>query len=431
MAKSTKTIKLNDTNTPSVLFMEIKPISTVQIGSSYRKDFPFIFFGEKNQFPQQLIALADNSTIHNALLETTTRWIAGDGLIIEEGNISEKQLYKLFNQKDYLYRLAKDMAMFGGFYKQVIWNNGGQIAELNHLDFSTIRTGKIDIQTKKINEFFYSPDWNISTWKRDYSGDNEIYKPSSIPAFNPKTFRKDRQFGQLIQIKNYKAGKNNLYYAEPVYLAALNYIDIASKVSELHKANIDNGMMPSYHIHLYEDLSDPEKRRRVEKGIQDKFSGASNAGKFIVTWSTDIEVTPKVIPLQINNLPEMFGLLSEKVNDEIISAHRVPPFLANIRIKTGFTDAGNAMREAIENFQNTVILPYQRMITDSLEYLLSFNGIEAKLSISNLSPISMVGDVSLIGKTVTINEYRTQILGLEEIDGGNKLIDSGFNFNQK
>jgi len=407
-------------NEPSIMFFDLgKDVNTSPIISErIAKQKPYVFFGKDNLFPQDLIALSDNSTLHSALLETSSKWIAGDGLVIEADSDRERKkaqdvLNDLFEDERYLWKIAKDVALFGGYYLNVLWNNGGQIEQLKHVDFSTIRVSKMDVQTKEIPSYWFSSDWKVATHKRQYTGQDVIYEPEEIAAFDPKTIRDhlSREHGQLLQIKDYKPGK--LFYAEPMYLGALSYIDISGKVGDLHQANLKNGFVPNYHMHLFEDLSDPEKRRRVEQGINEKFAGSHNAGKIVVTYSSDADIRPMLEPLQANNVHEMYTLLNEKVNAEIIMAHRIPPYLANININNGFSDNGNAMRVSTELYQNTVVLPYQRMITNVLDKLLRINGVEVKTTIAGLNPMSLLGDVELIKETVFKNEYRVT-LGLEE-----------------
>jgi len=269
-----------------------------------------------------------------------------------------------------------------------------------------------------------------ATKKRNFNGLDEIYRPIEVPTFDPDNitnvgFAEDvADKGQCWQIKSYKPSK--IFYAEPMYLGALNWIDIEGKVPNLHISNLDNGMVGSQHIHLFEDLSDPNKRRDVEASINNKFSGTGNAGTVVVTWSTDKDLAPLINPLPNNNTHEMFGMLSNTVNDQLAVTHRFPRVLIPLETKTGLSGAGLAIRESLEYLQNTLIAPYQKQVTDPLQSILKTHGIETKVSIAQLNPINILGDAGLIEKTITRDEYRTKIQGLQPLEEGAVVIaDAG------
>ena len=53
----------------------------VDVRRNRKKDY--IYFGKDNLFPNYLIDLADNCSIHRALLETKSKFIAGEGFSFE------------------------------------------------------------------------------------------------------------------------------------------------------------------------------------------------------------------------------------------------------------------------------------------------------------------------------------------------------------
>lgn len=380
--------------------------------------YDYVFFGNKNLFPQDMIKLADNSSIHAALLAVKSKFIKGSGVTIESERKSdikraERELERIGVNKHFIEKIAKDLAYFGGFYYQVLSERGGRPAKVKHIDFSMVRSGKMN-EEGKVEEFWISSDWEYATGRRAFKNDNKIYEPRPIAVWesNDRALRRER--GELIIGKTYKPGK--LFYAEPDYLAAVNYIEISAQIAELHKNNIDNGMVGSMHIHLFEDLSDPEKRRKVEKGINDKFKGSENAGKIVVTWSTDPTIAAQVNALPVSASHEMFAFLSEKVNQEISAAHSVPFALANIKTASGLQSESELNRISLESFQNTVINPMQDVITDSLEVVLSRIGLEVDIKLKPLKPVDLLASEQLLTQVMEVNEIREKILGLEPLD---------------
>jgi hypothetical protein len=266
-----------------------------------------------------------------------------------------------------------------------------------------------------VEEFYFSPDWEFATKKTSFQPKDEVYKPLPIAVWGSKDRELTKERGQLIQVKSYKPGK--LFYAEPSYLAATNYIEISAQIAELHKNNIDNGMVGSMHIHLYEDLSDGAKRKKVEKSINDKFSGSENAGKVVVTWSTDPTVKTEINAIPVNDSHQMYAFLDEKINAEIAASHRVPLSIAGIKTATGLQSDDQITRSALESFQNVIIEPTQRMIANAFKEVLEYNGIFVDVSIKKLQPIDILASEDLLLQVANIQEVR-KLIGFDaEIEG--------------
>lgn len=419
--------KLENT-APSIQFFHINSASKAPIiNQNLHSQRPYVFFGRDNLFPQRLIALLDNSSTHAAIIDAKIKFIAGGGWIFDgedaENDTARDVLSEVvmgFDNGEYSDRLANDLALFEGYYLNVVWETGGAIAKAQHKDFTMIRSSKMNVETKRIDSWWISPDWAKATKKRNFEGVDKIYKPIEIPTYDPDNitnagFSEDvADKGQCWQIKSYKPSK--IFYAEPMYLGALNWIDIEGKVPNLHISNLDNGMVGSQHIHLFEDLSDPNKRRDVENSINNKFAGTGNAGTIVVTWSTDKDLAPLINDLPNNNTHEMFGMLSARVNEQLVVAHRFPKVLTGLETKTGLGGQALAIRESLEYLQNTVIAPYQKKITDPLNSILRTHGIDTKVNIAQLNPINILGDAGLIRETITVDEFRTKIQGMPPLE---------------
>lgn len=393
-----------------------------EVNTRTHKTKDWIYFGDDNLFPQYLSDLADNCSIHRALLETKSKFIEGEGIVFEGEDLEiarAEQFY--FNLKeDFLERTATDLAYFGGFYWQAKFDRNRLIATLKNVDFTTIRWGKLSMDGE-VEEYYYTSDWKYATNKRNFTDKNEIFKPKEVAAWGSDDRALTRERGQLICAKEYRPNKQ--FYAEPSYLGALNWIEISNQIAEFHKNNLDNGMVGSMHIHLFEDLSDNEKRRKVEKAIDKKFSGSENAGKVVVTWSDNPELKTSVEALPVNNSHETFNLLNTKVNEEIVMAHRTPLALAGLKVATGLQSDEALTKNNMEYYQNTVIRPMQKMIEQKMKMVLNFNGITVEPKIVPLKPIDLLASEKLMLSTMTPNEIRVKVLGLEELEeGGNEIL---------
>lgn len=396
---------------------------TPSVDSRKHRKKEYIYFGKDNLFPDYLIDLADNCSIHRALLETKSKFIAGEGFIFEgeDGQVSAAEKFLEGLDRDFLRKTATDMSYFNGFYWQSKFERGGNVAYLRNIDFSYVRSGKMN-ENGEIEKYYFTPDWAFATKKTSFKPEDAIYEPKPIASWYSSDRALVKKRGELIEGKTYSPGK--LFYAEPSYLGALNYIEISNQIAEFHKNNLDNGMVGSMHIHLFEDLSDSEKRRKVEKGISQKFVGSENAGKVVVTWSTNPDMKTLVESIPVNDSHEMFTLLNGKVSEEIVMAHRTPMALAGIKVATGLQSDEALTRSNMEFYQNTVIRPSQRVIEESLDRVLERNGIKVKTVIKPLRPIDILGSEELMSQVMTINEIRTKVLGIDILEeGGDSFLN--------
>lgn len=396
---------------------------TPSVDSRKHRKKEYIYFGKDNLFPDYLIDLADNCSIHRALLETKSKFIAGEGFIFEgeDGQVSAAEKFLEGLDRDFLRKTATDMSYFNGFYWQSKFERGGNVAYLRNIDFSYVRSGKMN-ENGEIEKYYFTPDWAFATKKTSFKPEDAIYEPKPIASWYSSDRALVKKRGELIEGKTYSPGK--LFYAEPSYLGALNYIEISNQIAEFHKNNLDNGMVGSMHIHLFEDLSDSEKRRKVEKGISQKFVGSENAGKVVVTWSTNPDMKTLVESIPVNDSHEMFTLLNGKVSEEIVMSHRTPMALAGIKVATGLQSDEALTRSNMEYYQNTVIRPSQRVIEESLDKVLERNGIKVKTVIKPLRPIDILGSEELMSQVMTINEIRTKVLGIDVLEeGGDSFLN--------
>jgi hypothetical protein len=64
------------------------------------------------------------------------------------------------------------------------------------------------------------------------------------------------------------------------------------------------------------------------------------------------------------------------------------------------------------------------LICDKLQDVLKFNGIDVECSIKPSQPIDLLASDELMLQTMTKNEIRTKILGLDELEGMDNVQDN-------
>ena len=316
----------------------------------------WIDYGNDNLYPQYLINLYYNSPIHNALTNSIAFMIEGQGT----GTILDSALQGI----------AFDLKLQGAFVAEVIWSmDFTRVVKINHLPFENCRLA-YDKEEEEITGIWYSRDWKNSRSKKG--------KPEFIPAFNPSMAQEQPR--QVIYAHGMMAGSS--YYPKPDYFGALNYIELSHQMGLYHVNNILNGLFPSFIINFLNGIPQKEEREAIRREWEERLSGASNAGKFLMTFNEDPTRTPEIKDFPLSDADKQYQFLSEETAKQIMVGHRVvSPLIHGIRESNGFGSNKDEMLVGLEIFNNQVIKPYQRIITNTFAPIL---GSDLKIEMNNV-----------------------------------------------
>ena len=324
----------------------------------------YMEFGVDNLFPQELIKLYDTSAINHTCIDAIRDGIVGEG-IVNYGedyiNGDGETINEVFQ------KISLDYVLYGGYALNVIWNKEGtRIAEIYHLPFANVRSGKPDDEDR-VNSYFYSSDWSKI----------RKYKPVQYAAFDITT-TKGEDASQIYYCKNYTPG--NEVYPLPAYIGGVNDIQLDARVSRFHNANISNGLAPSMFVQFRNGIPNPEERRDIYREIEDTFTGEENAGRFFLAFSEpgkEMQVTPVE-----NANDEYYITLEQRITSRILTAHRITsPLLLGIKEGAGFSSNSEEIITSYSHFMNTVVLPKQKKILSTFGYMLKLWGLNVTLEI--------------------------------------------------
>ena len=359
--------------------------NTPQFTESRKEDM--IEMGTDNLYPHYLEELYSSSSIHSAIINGVGQMIYGEGLdaVYKDFNVEQwLKVNQIFGDKECLKRAALDLKLYGQCYFNTIWSEDRQtIAQVLHVPAATIRCGTANDEDQ-ITRFYHCTDW----------GDAHAV-PQVIPAFNTS----DRTAAsQMIQCKLYNP--MSFYYGLPDYLGSTNYIEVDANLSEYHLNSIENGFFPSTLISWNDGVPTEEERAELERLVYNKFGGASNAGKILMSFSDSAENAPTVESFNPSEQHQMFDYLSKEVVVKILSGHRVTsPLLFGIRNEGGgFGSNAEEMKDAYDLFYNTVIVPFQKIMLDALRPVFAASGITLELYFKPLKPASFLEVDNLFGQ---------------------------------
>ena len=347
----------------------------------------YMFYGEDNLYPTRLIEMYDSSAMHHTAIQAIKDGIFGEGIELvgeEYINTQGETIDDIFE------KITLDYTLYQGYSLNVIWNKEGTaIAEIYHLPFANVRSGKKN-EEDEVEEYYYSSDWS----------NLRKYKEIPYRAFDAMDNKSDNA-SQIFYYFNYTPG--NDVYPLPAYVAATNDIVLDAKVSRFHVNNISNGLAPSLFIKMRNGIPTPEARREVYKEIEDTFSGEENAGRFFLSFS-DPENAPEVTPIEAAN-DDYYITLENRISTRILSAHRITsPALLGISNGSGFSSVADEILVAYSHFENTVVEPKRKKITQSFGYILKLAGYNVNI---NVIPNTIIEDYE---KDILIEDTNIDII---------------------
>ena len=361
-----------------ISFVNLSTYTSPEIVENKNKEW--VEFGADNNYFKFLIDRYQGSPTNNAVINGISQMIYGKGL--DATNSSKKpeayaEMISLF-KKDVVRRLAYDLKLTGQCAIQIIYSKDkSKIAKIEHLPIETLRAEKLSGNEKEVQAFYYHPDWaNLKPSD----------KPLRIPAYG---ISKVPQPIEIMYVKPYEIGM--YYYSTPDYQGGLQYAELEEEISNYHLNNIMNGLAPSMLINFNNGIPDEEKQTLIENKIKNKFSGSSNAGKFILAFNDNKESAADITPVQLSDAHNQYQFLSEEAQKKIMVAHRVTsPMLLGIKDNTGFGNNADEMRTASILMENTVIMPFRELLIDAFDEILSFNNISLKLYFKTLQPLEFI-----------------------------------------
>lgn len=336
------------------------------------KSKDWIMFGEKDDYPDELVTMYNESAKHNAIINGKCIYIYGNGPKMI--NISGQGLQWMakvngFGEtlQDLTRKIIADMEIHGGFYLQLVPDRIGRLAEIYHMPFCHMRSDKYN------NKFYF---------KRD--GDFTSTKTETFPfdAFDADQFKEP----QILFYKEYRTGIKT--YPLPSYIGAISWIKADVEVAKHTYNNAQGGFTASKFINFYNGEPDEDAKRDIERRFKLKFTG-SGGEKMIIGFNTDPAKRPTIDDLGTSDLTkEDFSRVDTLIESNIFSGHQITtPMLFGVKT-TGQLGGTTELQDGYEIFKNTYAKHKQQIVTELLNKLAKLKGIPSVFTLEELEPIS-------------------------------------------
>lgn len=321
---------------------------------------PYLNYGNDNRFPNYLWELYLRSAVLQSIINGTADYASGNGIIYNENEIVQRLSKKANNDgetlEDIIKKIIADYLIFGGFSMQILNNKLGEISEIYWLDFRNVRLNK------EGDKAYYSDDWI------KHANDYVTYD-----VFSPE----GKKSKGTTSIFYFKGHISRGVYPIPRYNGALSAIETSTEISKFHLNSILNNFSGNFIINFNNGQPTEDVQKEIEKKIKEKFSGADNAGKFLVAFNDSKENGVTVERIQDDNFDKKYKSLREDTFKEIFVAFRAIPQLFGYSLTgTGFNK--QEFSESYELYNKTTVSPIQRDIESSFDKVF---GVEKSLTI--------------------------------------------------
>ena len=321
---------------------QARVVPTFQEKNTYKE---YLNYGVDNRFPNYLWNLYLRSAVLQSIIEGTADYSTGNGMVFNELNEDIRRLEKKANKdgetlSDIIKKATVDYLIFGGFSLQIINNRIGGISEIYWLDFQNVR------MNKEGDKAYYSDDWV------KHANDYITYD-----VFNPNNPSKSSS-----SVFYFKGHISRGVYPIPRYNGALAAIETSTEISKFHLNSILNNFSGNFIINFNNGQPSTDVQEEIERQIKNKFSGADNAGKFLLSFNDSKDNGVTVERIDDDEFDEKYSSLRQDTFKEIFIAFRAIPQLFGYSLEgTGFNK--QEFDEAFNLYNRTVVKPIQQDMT--------------------------------------------------------------------
>lgn len=371
-------------------FVQLSNYTSPVISENSRKGW--VEYGEDNNYFQYLIDRYNGSPTNNAVISGIIDMIFGEGLDATDSGKNPEgylQLRKLIKDEE-LKKVINDYYMLGNGAFQLIYNqNKSKIVEVYHMPVECLRAEKCN-EEGEVEAYYYAYDWEEVRSKKGVD---------RIPAFGYGSQ------GDKVEILYFRPYRSGSYYYSPVdYQGALPYAELEGEVANYHINNIKNGLAPSMIVNFNNGVPPEEERDIIESQIKQKWSGSSNAGKFILAFNDSADTAATIEPVQLSEASSQYEFLSRESQQKVLVGHRITsPMLFGVKDQTGLGNNADEIKTAFTLFDNSVIRPKQNQIINALNEILAFNNVALNLYFKTLTPLEFT-EVEDIQDAETVEE---------------------------
>ena len=333
----------------------------------------YVMWGIKNNFPNLMLDLYNQSPTHAACVNFCVQSIIGEGIDFEASKFDGREIvpnpYEDWNSL--LRSVCLDYALYNSYAIQCILSRDGTTMYYYHMPLDKVRWTEYD-EDGQITKFMISNDWSEV-------GANP---PFEIDAFDMRPDTKiEKGKPYLYVYRPYSPAQT--YYTTPKYTPAIKAIQSEIEYLQFDLKNITNSFTPAGVLTLPECETEEEKQAIIDN-VTKMFVGTSNANSLLINFRSNIEGNNvEFVPFaKSQGSFNFFQDANERCINRILSAWQInDPQLIGLpqQGSNGFNSEGKFLETAY-NVYNRVVGNYNRQcVIQTFNFMLALNGIKTEL----------------------------------------------------
>lgn len=380
---------------PSGKFMTIKFSADNSVPKfKEKRGGDFVYFGEDNLYPQQLLQLFQECSDHRAIVLGKTRFIFGNGISWEDGSqladiLKRPNLQETF--EDIVSKSVLDWEIHRGFALRIRWNKLKEASRITHIPFQNIRANASGTSFKIC---------------KDWADPKKAKEAETLRSLDVS----DRVEDAIFYFSAYDPSSE--IYPLPEYIAATRHMEIDTHIAKFHRSNVISGWSAGTMVTLFRGEPDnDQEKRELDRRLKGAASGSAQGGEILIYFAEEGETPPEVTALRSNDLDKQYLPLGDQIQQKIFTAHGITNGML-FGIKTaGQLGGRNELLDSWELLSQGYIEPNQETLQTGFRNFLRSLGISASFNFEKVQPISK-DIVELMEKGVVSKQYVQESLGL-------------------
>ena len=320
----------------------------------------YVLYGKDNKYPEYLYELFNDVSSLKTIIEGTADYVIGNDVKCNIKGFEVSVNTKGDTLRELIRLCARDYLIYGGFAIQVIRNKVGAIRELYYMDFRYLRS------SKKNEVFWYSEDFA----KKYVRGNKTVVYPKYIPDAKDVA-------SSILYVSNNKSTT----YPIPRYSGSIKACEMERAIDTYHLSSIENGFGGSYIINFLNGIPTDEVKHEIEKNVNEKFCGASNAGRVLINFANGKDNATTLEKLDTEDFGAKYDSLVKRCQSQIFTAFRAQPILFGVmKENNGFSQDEYLQSFAIYN--RTVVKTISDTIVDAIDRIF---GVKDSVTITPFS----------------------------------------------
>ena len=158
-------------------------------------------------------------------------------------------------------------------------------------------------------------------------------------------------------------------YPSPIYCGAVKACELERLTDDFHINSINNQFASSVVLNFNNGVPEDRIKEQIEKDVNEKFSGAQNAGRILISWSRDKEHAVSIDELKVEDFGERYKALETSSRQKIFTAFRAIPLLFGLTSESNTGFSTNEFEQSFRLYNRTQIRPVQLKIARTYEHI--------------------------------------------------------------